>query len=290
MNNRYYKYYSTNNSTLDNGITIHINKKWKNILVEIYINDITIPNISESERDLLYKDINMKLTAKNFMDCINDVSNNYGFVNNIKYNIINEDLTRNEYTILNITDIPYLLTCQAPDIFKTKFNSYRVHPVSIDSSIYKVNNILKDRIISTINEKDFYDGSKLGVEIVKNNNENLKTIESFSGLKNINFVNMYRFNGFYSPILYKVDLFKSVDLINDGITNKKFDELLTDFGLYKQLIYSKINTIDTPLRLKNFKNVKSIYPMIDEYGYSYKDFFLFKSNWDFDYYTSVKKM
>lgn len=287
MNNRFYRYKTATFGLLDNGINIFINKKWKNILINIYINDNTTPYITEYTRDIMYQDINMKLTAKNFMDSINDISNTYGFLNNINYFIINEDLTYQRYTLSNISDIPYLITCQRPDTFKTKFNSYKTKEKTLDPSIYKVKNKLTDNIINNIPTINYYDNSPLAVEFIKNKNE-VVTTDNYSGVKNVIDINLFRFNGYYEPILSKVDLFKSFVIDNDGIKNKKFDESLTNFGLAKELIYSKVNVKDSPLKLKNFKNVKSIYPMIDEFGYSYKDFFIFKSTWDFSYYTSTR--
>ncbi len=68
MNNSYYMI-NTNNSksTLKNGINIYINNKWKNILINIYISDNTLLNISDSDRDLLYNELNKKITAYNFI-------------------------------------------------------------------------------------------------------------------------------------------------------------------------------------------------------------------------------
>ena len=39
------------------------------------------------------------------------------------------------------------------------------------------------------------------------------------------------------------------------------------FGMIEELIYSKINPNISPLKLKNTDKDKSIYPMVDEYGY-----------------------
>lgn len=288
MNNRYYKYLDSTQMKLDNGIIIYIHKKWKNILINISINDGTVPYTYESIRELMYSDINMKLTSKNFMDSINDISNKYGFLNNLKYIIIENDGTSKTYDITNISEIPYIINCDKPDTFQTKFNSYKLKDNTIDSSIYNVKNKLTDRIIPNINSINYYDGTPLGVEIIPNKDENDSTIDSYSGIKNINSISLYRFNGFYAPILSKIDLFKSPDVTNDGVNNKKFDETLTNFGLSRQLIFSKVNPKESPLKLIKYKNVKSIYPMIDEFGYSYKDFFIFKSNWDLSYYTLTK--
>lgn len=55
----------------------------------------------------------------------------------------------------------------------------------------------------------------------------------------------------------------------------------------KERIFSKVNSKSNILKFKNQKDVNSIYPMLDEYGDSYKDYFIFKSTWDNKYYIEV---
>ena len=50
---------------------------WKNILVNIAINDNTLPNISNTNRDDIYQDLYSKLTAFNFIEAVNDIENKY---------------------------------------------------------------------------------------------------------------------------------------------------------------------------------------------------------------------
>ena len=66
--------------------------------------------------------------------------------------------------------------------------------------------------------------------------------------------------------------------------NSIFDTELTDFGIIKNLIISKINRNGNVLKLKNSTNLSSIYPMLDEFGYTIANMFIFKSNWDYEYY------
>ena len=73
---------------LDNGIHIYINKKWKNVLINININDNTLPNIRNVDRDELYREMYSKISAQNFISAINDITNKYDFANYVKYIII----------------------------------------------------------------------------------------------------------------------------------------------------------------------------------------------------------
>ena len=65
--------------------------------------------------------------------------------------------------------------------------------------------------------------------------------------------------------------------------NYKFDIDLTYFGVMKERKFRKVNRVQSLLKLREVKDVKSIYPMIDEFGYSFIDFFIFKSTWDYEY-------
>ena len=47
---------------------------------------------------------------------------------------------------------------------------------------------------------------------------------------------------------------------------------------------SKVNRNGNVLKLANSPNNKSIYPMLDEFGYNVQDFFIFKSTWDYEYH------
>jgi hypothetical protein len=77
--------------------------------------------------------------------------------------------------------------------------------------------------------------------------------------------------------------------IIDG--NYKFDTSLTYFGIQKEKIFRKVNRKESLLKLKDTIGAKPIYPMLDEFGYHFTDFFIFKSSWDFEYHieTGVAK-
>ena len=62
--------------------------------------------------------------------------------------------------------------------------------------------------------------------------------------------------------------------------NYKFDTDLTDFGMMLERRVRKVNRIGSVLKLQT----NSIYPMIDEFGYTFMDFFIFRSTWDLGYH------
>ena len=70
---------------------------------------------------------------------------------------------------------------------------------------------------------------------------------------------------------------------NNFDRNLKFDETLYNFGVVDEQIYSKVNISNR--KILRFKDNK--YPMVDQYGYSYDERFIFKSNWDNDFYWNT---
>ena len=104
--------------------------------------------------------------------------------------------------------------------------------------------------------------------------------------ENSQYLQMYRFSGYYMPIFYDIEIFdKSKDFKKIG--NYLFDTDLSEFGLMKERKNRKVNRNGSVLKLRNSKRIKSIFPMIDEYGYSFRDFLIFKSTWDLGYHTET---
>jgi hypothetical protein len=82
----------------------------------------------------------------------------------------------------------------------------------------------------------------------------------------------------YDDVLYTFD--RAVYMDN----NLKFNTELNDFGMISELIYSKVNENANILKINPNKDT-SMYPMIDEYGYSYSSKFIFKSPWDKEFFV-----
>ena len=295
-------------STLENGINIFINKKWKNVLINIYINDNTFAktgdlngdglniyvekdNISNTKRDDLYSDIYRKLSANNFMNAINDLSNNYDFSDKIRYIIINEDSSINLYDFndLNtVANLPVLLTCEGPDEFLVKINSLIVKPETLSLSQIKPKRMLINGDINSLDQLNYYSDNSLGVSIEENKSDLFK-VSNYSSLKNNLYNNLFRHSGYYSPIFHDIELFKRQTLTASG-GNYQFDTELTYFGQIKERIVSKINRDKNILKLNNNPDSLSIYPMLDEFGYHTISFFIFKSTWDFEYHIECQEI
>jgi hypothetical protein len=327
MNNRYYMYLNDSNvvatttarnvdvidGTLDNGIVIYINRKFKNILINLCVNDHTYdpsvlelnkgdvwpetsPNnvskiiklgnkLKSINRDEIYSDIFQKLTANNFMNAINDLSNKYDFINSVKYVITEETGEIKIYDFDNLdslTQLPFFITCEGPDEFYVKRDTNIVESVESDSNLLKPRFKLKDGEISSREEIN-YVGDVPYASLIRYNRIEKQPVPNFSGLKNEIFNRMYRHSGFYSPIFRNIELFRSYTE-TDNLGNFKFDTSLTYFGLSGERIVSKVNRTQNLLKLNNVSSAKSIYPMLDEFGYHVVRTFIFKSTWDFKFH------
>ena len=272
---------NTENSTLDNGIVIYINKKWKNILCNINISDNTLPNISNSDRDSLYRPLFTKLSANNFINTINDITNKYGFTDYVSYVIIDEDSTITKHNLTtNLKSLKYLLRIEEPEELKVNIDSFTIKPVQKPTKLTS-NRKLTNGVVNQVSQINWYNQLPIASEIIANQKTRPNLI-NYNSITNFTKNSIYRYNGFYMPTFYEIQIF---DKTQNGISeNTKFDTSLTEFGLVKERKLSKVNRQGTPLQLKNEPDVDSIFPMLDEWGYVANDFFIFSSSWDAQYY------
>lgn len=296
MNDSYYLCNINSNYTLDNSIIVYINKKWKNVLVNINIADNTYTNISETNRDDLYDIIYKKLTALNFTNAINDITNKYGFSDYISYIVTDEDgLITKKYgyqfydsknnKIENIKDLPYLLRCEEADKLEIKVDSLFKRAVQLPNTLNPFRKLNNGKIID-LTKLNYYNNIPIAANIIENKYEP-KVFENYHGNKNIVTNDIYRYSGYYTPIFYDIQLFERSEF---DLGNYKFDLNLTDFGLMKERKVRKINRKGSQLRFANINDEKSIYPMLDEFGYSVYDFFIFSSTWDIKYYLETSQL
>jgi hypothetical protein len=266
---------------LDNGIVVYVNKKWKNILVNVNISDNTMPNLRNSDRDSIYQELFKKLTAVNFSNCVNDISNKYGFTDYISYVIINEDNTITKHNFKNnLSNLSCLLKVEEPEEFRVKINSIKVVPIENPKKLQSTRRLVNGNI-RTLSQLNWYNDLPYAADIQKISITR-KIIANLHGVKNYSTNILYRHNGYYMPTFYDVQLF---DKQLNGISeNTKFDTSLTEFAIMKERKVSKINRKGSILKLRNEQDLTSVYPMLDEFGYSTRDFFIFSSTWDFQYH------
>jgi len=283
MNSGYY-ISGANGSTVDNYITIYINNKWKNVFINITSSDGVLKNISDVVRDNLYSYEYGKLTANNFIEVVNNLNKTNGFSESIRYVVINENGSYDYYDGNNIHKIPTYLSIDKPDQFYTLIGSLEYNNIQLNMNKFSISKQLDKSNVSSYEKLNWYNGGiGLATNINKRTSES-NLVSGYHGLNNVVYNSMFRHSGVYSPIFQKIELFET-NINKSG--NYKFDTTLVNFGMVRELVISKVNRKNNILKLRNAKDTQSIYPMIDEFGYSVMDLFIFKSNWDTQYYLEV---
>ena len=281
---------------LNNGIDIYINKRWKNVLVNIYSNDGLLDNyVSNVSRDSIYVDECKKLTAKNLIDYINNLELNYGFSKKLRYIIINEngDFSIHDFNDLNTVKLlPYIVRVLEPDSFPVLRGSLKKTPAPINQNNLKPNKVLNDGQLLSLDQLNFYSDVPYAYTITPDSIASSFPPGFLQQANNSLVLNMYRHTGYYSPIFHDVQLFKAPGPTQSYV-NFKFDTDLTEFGMTGEVIVSKTNRNSNILKLKDSTTIRSVFPMLDEVGYQVVKKMIFKSTWDFEYlqecYTFVNQ-
>ena len=212
MNNEYYQIISNPwEKTLENGINIYINEKWKHVLINIAINDNTLINLSNKERDLLYVSLNKKLTAMNFISSINNLSNKHGFTDYINYKVIDSNGVLKNYNFDNIESLPYIIFAEKPERLDIKVNSLNINQIKVSG--LKPTKILPDGKIEDLTELNYFNNTHIATSIEKNQN-NPVVRKNYHGGENIINDTIFRFGGNYVPLFYDIELFKKDNTIS----------------------------------------------------------------------------
>lgn len=259
------------NSSLDNGINIYINKKWNNILVNIYFND-NMSDVYDVNREDLYKGDLQQLVASNFIDTINSITQLNGFINPLEYYIIESDDTYTQYNLSNIEDIPNIIQFETPVNVEYYSHSLSKNPLSINKNILKIKKSLVNNELVDISQINYYNDDPVSIIYDRP--------DSFDYLDKTDSV--YRFNGGYNPIFNNISIFNNID--GDQYN---FNENLNNFGTIKELIKSKVSDVNL-LRVTD-DSYSSIFPQVEEFGYFIDSHNIFKSTWDNKFYKKTEK-
>jgi hypothetical protein len=241
------------------------------------------------------------ITASNFISAFSDMNTLSEFNSGITYyyidnnaqsgstgpiNIFNSGNTMKNITSWGKVDPPFILSINEPEILETKKLSYIKGAISGPlTNIYD-----KYQTYYNTEQKQKYNVVEPLARYMNLNIEedNLNTVYVSNSVSTNN--SIYRYNGTYEPIFKDISLFNNTYLyysgssIKEWTSNYKFDTSFENFGLINELIFSKVNPNSSPLKLKNTDKDKSIYPMVDEYGYQFGSRFIFNSCWDKDFY------
>lgn len=268
MNNEYYQIISNAwEKTLENGINIYINEKWKHVFVNIAINDNTLTGLKNKDRDSLYISLHKKLTAMNFISAINNLSNKYDFTDYLSYKIIDKNGVLKSYDYNNIEGLPYLLTAEKPERVDIKANSLNINQIKVSG--LKPTKVLPDGKIENLTELNYFNNTHIANSIETNQN-NPVVMKNYHGGKNIIDDTIFRFSGNYVPLFYNVELFKkdnstSYNEFQIALNLEKTQDLVFKFeknGTSVEKIYtiysgaSYSQTINTLLTVQNSTPVR----------------------------------
>lgn len=212
MNNEYYQIITNPwQKTLENGINIYINEKWKHVFVNIAINDNTLTNLSNKERDLLYVSLNKKLTAMNFISSLNNLSNKHGFTDYINYKVIDSNGVLKNYNFDNIESLPYIIFAEKPEKVDITVNSLNIKQIKVSG--LKPTKVLPDGKIEDLTELNYFNNTHIATSIERNEN-NPVVGKNYHGGQNIINDTIFRFGGNYVPLFYDIELFKKDNAIS----------------------------------------------------------------------------
>lgn len=251
-------------------------------------------------------------------DFIN-VLQNYNFepttINKEKINFIHI-YSDNTYNIMDYSNTDFILSVDQPTEIVIKENMYKVKGGS-NIPDFKINNTLENRIIvdndpnNPFGNPDYTsDGLEVGsindinsynnYPIYKTIDENKTDTRLSYELDNDIDPSIYRYDGVYVPIFKTIPLFRpygynqlkqNIDSIPKlKVGNWKFyDTNLIGFGLIEELLFSKCNEVSSILKIQNKDDKeKSVYPMVDEYGYDFDARYIFTSNWESNWHYKSK--
>lgn len=125
-----------------------------------------------------------------------------------------------------------------------------------------------------------------------------ETIGYALSIDNVSIIPIARHDGYYEPAfvncLYFADIFAKDEEMEDinvlnlcRYNNSEFNVKNEEFGIVKNMFYHKVNEENAGgiLEFSNDSAFNSVYPLINEIGTSKKDFYVFNSNWDPDYFV-----
>lgn len=256
---------------MEGGIKIYINKKFKNVLVRIEVSDTSL-KVSNINRDDMYNRSFSDVTAFNFINAINNPLGDWGFSDPLEYIIIEEDGTIQRFSGQDLANLPYILGAEFPDELQMKSNSLIREGHFLPPNILSPTKKLNSNRIDGLNQLNWSSRSTPTFTTIKQNRNQPLVINSYFGLRNITTNTIYRHSGEYSPIFHTIQLFEN--------KNYKFLPHLSNFAKTRQTIISKVNRQLNLLKLRNNPSYRSIYPSMDEFGYTTWDFNIFKSTWD----------
>lgn len=256
-------------------------------------------------------------------------NHNYNPVNGsgrqpVNYVRINVDGT---IKIMNSKNTDFTIEPELPVEFQNKEKTFRSS--NIQPSGLTINNSLKNVIvlndtsdpnatrntsgalINTVLNINMWDGQPVGRTFTEGDPNDTRL---YYNLDPNTDPTIYRHSGVYAPIFVDLNLFRPTSywtLTNNNTTfvkpalsplNWKFYDDFSDgqsngpsvfgWGFLNEIIFSKVNKQGNILKLalNGDTKEKSIYPMVDEFGYNYSPRYIFQSTWDRNFYLESRSI
>ncbi len=270
--------------------------------------------------------INLRPRDFKLLDFINYIKNkNFepnGLVNKEKMNFVHV-YSDGSVKVMNWTNTDFLFDMDLPKEVVVKEKSYKTRIIAKENlPKFEINNTLENRVIvsdkinNPTNDPDFtIDGLQIGSvnDINSYNNYPIAmTITSDESDTRLSWEmdttkdpSLFRYDGVYVPIFKNITLFRPLlyKEIRDGLktpylgngnwkfydpASSKASPDVKNFGMAEEILFSKCNNESSVLKIQDPDNKeRSIYPMVDEYGYDYDARYLFSSNFEpgFNYLT-----
>ncbi len=298
-------WYNDMNDTRDINPTI-----WDNL--EFKINNF---GIGIRPRDFKLLDILNLLQNKNF--------DPKGELNKEKVNFIHvyNKLENNKpvVKVMSWENTDFIIQTELPKEFLIKENAFITNVVD-NIPKFEINNTLDNRKIKSNNTTALFTTDGLQIDSVNDINtynnypiaksisqNNIDRRESWE-LEDETEPSLFRYDSVYVPMFKNIALFRPLmykELRDNNIKpilskgNWKFYDpkssaktpILSGFGQIEELIFSKCNNISSILKIQSLSDKeKSIYPMVDEYGYDFDTRYIFSANFEPSYYYISKKI
>lgn len=238
------------------------------------------------------------IVASNYIKTINNINDIITMDTNIYYHYIDEGgnyastMMTNFDKTSTFTQLPNWINKFPPFLLRaTTSETLLMYDKPYNVEIYDgPSKNLKDQYLINkdgVPVKDKFSNEVFATKIITN------PVNKKNGYKN----KINRYSGYYEPITRNIPLFtptyywvEEVEENGNFIKsyksykgNYKFHTDLEDFGIIKEMMYSKVNEDKYVLKLKDV-NELSLYPILDEVGLSQIKRNIFSSPWDKDYY------
>lgn len=216
--------------------------------------------------------------------------------------------------IMDFKTTDFVIETDFPEEFLLKEQSYNVEAVE-PTTEFEINNTVKNRIILDDDTFDQSGSERFTSEgLLVNSLTDINSYNDYPIAKRISEIDietpywkleddknpsMFRFSGSYTPIFKSIPLFRPLGYkqLSESLNNKpkikkgnyKFYDsnssnqrpLVKGFGIIDEVIFSKVNPSSNVLKIQDINNRnKSIYPMVDEYGYDFDSRYIFASNFE----------